>query len=210
MVGTYGRECARTLVVTPSARSFPAWIDQTTEPAQAAISRHVRAELRRDMALTARPLFAEIERGNDAAWMERLWYTGHPAPEGDVIFDLGIGYHPNRNVMDGFAGVTIGTTQYNLRLSRRLRPDPLRTRIGPQEVAVLEGVRRHRPTLDENESGLRVDLEYQATLNPHEEEPHYRRRHGRVTENLMRAQQFGRDSGWLEVDGQRVEIKPQR
>ena len=46
--------------------------------------------------------------------------------------------------------------------------------------------------------------------NPHEEEPHYRRRHGRVTENLMRAQQFGRDSGWLEVDGQRVEIKPQR
>ena len=147
---------------------------------------------------------------SDPAWMERLWYTGHPAPEGDVIFDLGIGYHPNRNVMDGFAGVTIGTTQYNLRLSRRLRPDPLRTRIGPLEIAVIEGLRRHRLTLDENESGLRFDLEYQATLNPHEEEPHYRRRHGRVTENLMRAQQFGRYSGWLEVDGQRFDIKPER
>ena len=40
---------------------------QPTEQAQAAISRHVRAELRRDMALTARPLFAEIARGNDAS-----------------------------------------------------------------------------------------------------------------------------------------------
>ena len=40
---------------------------QPTEKAQAAISRHVHAELRRDMALTARPLFAEIARGNDAS-----------------------------------------------------------------------------------------------------------------------------------------------
>jgi len=38
-----------------------------TETAQAAISRHVHAQLRRDMALTARPLFAEIARGNDAS-----------------------------------------------------------------------------------------------------------------------------------------------
>ena len=40
---------------------------QATQAAQAAISRHVRAELRRDMALTPRPLFAEIARGNDAS-----------------------------------------------------------------------------------------------------------------------------------------------
>jgi hypothetical protein len=40
---------------------------QPTQKAQAAISRHVHAELRRDMALTARPLFAEIARGNDAS-----------------------------------------------------------------------------------------------------------------------------------------------
>ena len=40
---------------------------QATQTAQAAISRHVRAELRRDMALTPRPLFAEIARGNNAS-----------------------------------------------------------------------------------------------------------------------------------------------
>ena len=143
---------------------------------------------------------------SDPAWMERLWYTGHLVPEGDVIFDFGIGYHPNRNVMDGFAGVTIGSTQYNLRLSRRLRPDPLTTRIGPLEIKVLEGLRRHRLTLAPNESGIEFDLEYHATFNPHEESPHFRRRHGRVTENLMRAQQFGRYEGWLQVAGRRFEV----
>ncbi|MGB3067351.1 MAG: hypothetical protein WBC18_02350 [Ottowia sp.] len=151
--------------------------------------------------------FDHVE-SSDPAWMERLWYTGHPIPGGDIIFDLGIGYHPNRNVMDGFAGVTIGTKQYNLRLSRRLRPDPLRTRIGPLEISVIEGLRKHRLTLAENDSGIRFDLEYLATMNPHEEAPHFRRRHGRVTENLMRVQQFGKYSGWIEVHGKRYEVSP--
>ncbi|MDB5999366.1 MAG: hypothetical protein JWP52_1065 [Rhizobacter sp.] len=151
--------------------------------------------------------FDHVE-SSDPAWMERIWYTAHPVPEGDVVLDLGIGYHPNRNVMDGFAGITIGHTQTNLRLSRRLRPDPLRTRIGPLDIEVIEGLRRHRLTLGENESGLRFELEYQATMNAHEEAPHFRRRHGRVTENLMRAQQFGRYSGWVELDGRRFDVKP--
>ena len=62
---------------------------------------------------------------SDPSWMERLWYTGHPKPAGDFIFDVGLGWHPNRNVMDGFAGVAFAGKQYNFRASRRLRPDPL-------------------------------------------------------------------------------------
>lgn len=45
----------------------PPGFSQSTDKAQAAISRHVHAALRRDMALTARPLFAEIARGNDTS-----------------------------------------------------------------------------------------------------------------------------------------------
>lgn len=145
---------------------------------------------------------------SDPAWMERLWYSGHIVPAGDVIFDLGLGYHPNRNVMDGFAGVTIGNKQYNVRLSRRLRPEPLHTKIGPLEITVLEGLRRHRLQLAENESGLSFDIEFIASTNPHEESPHFRRRHGRVAEDMMRAQQLGRYKGWLKVDGQRFDIEP--
>jgi hypothetical protein len=152
--------------------------------------------------------FDQIDN-SDPAWMERLWYTGHPAPAGDVIFDLGLGYHPNRNVMDAFAGVAVAGRQWNFRASRQLRPDPLTTTVGPLTIKVLEGLRRHRLVLEKNESGIQFDLEFHGSMNPHEEKAHLRRRDGRVTENMARGQQFGRYSGWLEFDGRRIEVAPE-
>lgn len=149
--------------------------------------------------------FDQIDN-SDPAWMERLWYTGHPTPTGDVIFDIGLGYHPNRNVMDAFAGVALEGRQWNFRASRRLRPDPLATAVGPLSISVIEGLRRHRLTLGENDSGIRFDIEFHATMNAHEETPHLRRRDGRITENMARAQQLGRYTGWLEFGGQRMPV----
>jgi hypothetical protein len=146
---------------------------------------------------------------SDPAWMERLWYTGHPL-SGELIFDLGLGYHPNRNVMDGFAGVTVGTRQYNFRASRRLRPKPLETTVGPLKFEVIEGLRCHRLVLAPNDSGLSFSIEFIGTMNAHEETPHFRRRQGRVTEHMARGQQLGRYAGWLEVGGRRYEIKPEQ
>jgi hypothetical protein len=147
---------------------------------------------------------------SDPAWMERLWYTGHPAPGGEVIFDIGLGYHPNRNVMDAFAGVAVPGRQWNFRASRRLRqsggPGPLTTTVGPLCIEVLEGLKHHRLRLGANDSGIRFEIEFHGTLNPHEEKAHLRRRDGRVTENMARAQQLGRYVGWLEFGGRRVEI----
>lgn len=143
---------------------------------------------------------------SDPAWMERLWYTGHPAPLGDVIFDVGLGYHPNRNVMDAFAGVAVPGRQWNFRASRQLRPDPLTTTVGPLSITVVEGLRKHRLVLAPNDSGICFELEFQGTMNPHEEKAHLRRRDGRVTENMARGQQFGRYSGWLEFDGRRMDV----
>jgi hypothetical protein len=153
--------------------------------------------------------FDQIDN-SDPAWMERLWYTGHPAPGGEIIFDIGLGYHPNRNVMDAFAGVAVPGRQWNFRASRRLRqsggPGPLTTTVGPLEIRVIEGLKRQRITLAENDSGLRMELEFNATLNPHEEAGHLRRREGRITEHMYRAQQMGRYTGWMEFDGRRVAV----
>ena len=144
---------------------------------------------------------------SDPAWMERLWYTGHPK-SGNLIFDIGLGYHPNRNVMDVFAGITIGTRQINFRASRHLRPNPLETVVGPLRIEVIEGLKRHRLVLHANESGLSFDLEFLGTMNAHEERPHFRRRGGRVTEHMARGQQLGAYRGWIEVDGQRQTVEP--
>lgn len=145
---------------------------------------------------------------SDPGWMERLWYTGHLVPSGEVIFDLGLGYHPNRNVMDGFAGVTVEGRQYNFRASRRLRPDALATKIGPLEIRVLGGLRHHRLVLEPNDSDLSFDLEFLARTQPHEEKHHFRRRQGRVVEDLARYSQGGRYRGWIQVAGKRFELEP--
>lgn len=147
---------------------------------------------------------------SDPMWMERLWYTGHPIVSGDVIFDLGLGYHPNRNVMDVFAGITIDGVQHNVRASRHARPNPLETEVGPLCIKVVEGLRHHQLTLSPNASGLSFELDFLASMNPHEEEPHFRRRKGRVTEEMMRVQQLGRYRGWIEVNGRRFEVEPDR
>ncbi len=147
--------------------------------------------------------FDQIDN-SDPAWMERLWYTGHPLPhgaDGDVIFDIGLGYHPNRNVMDAFAGVAVAGRQWNFRASRPLRSDPLTTTVGPLSIRVVEGLRRHTLSLSDNPSGIRFEIEFHGSMNPHEEKSHLRRRDGRVTENMARGQQLGRYSGWLEFDG---------
>ena len=149
--------------------------------------------------------FDQIDN-SDPAWMERLWYTGHPAPGGEVMFDVGLGYHPNRNVMDAFAGVAVPGRQWNFRASRRLRPDPLATTVGPLSIQVVEGLKRHRLALAPNDSGIAFELEFVSDLHPHEEKAHLRRRDGRITENMARAQQLGRWRGWLGYDGRRVEV----
>src|ERR1700694_3667654 len=55
-------------------------------------------------------------------------------------------------------------------------------------------------------SGLAFDLEFVATMNPHEEGEHFRRRNGRVTEHMARAQQLGAYRGWIEAAGRRLEV----
>ena len=145
---------------------------------------------------------------SDPNWVERYWYSGHRVPAGDLVLDVGFGAYPNKNVMDAFAGVSDGRTQHNFRASRRLRPDPVDTKVGPLSVEVLEGLRRHRLTLAENESDISFDLVFEATTEPHEESPHFRRREGRVVEDMIRTGQFGRYRGWLEVRGTRHELRP--
>jgi hypothetical protein len=49
-------------------------------------------------------------------------------------------------------------------------------------------------------------MEFIATMNPHEEEQHYRRRQGRVTEHMARAEQLGRYQGWLAVDSEKFDV----
>jgi len=151
--------------------------------------------------------FAKSGAG-DARFTERYWYTAHPIDGSELLFDAGLGYYPNKNVMDAFAGVTIGRRQYNFRASRRLGAHPLETAVGPLRIEIVEGMKRHRLALAENPSGISFSLEFDASFPSAQEKQNYRERDGVVEEDLARVSQFGRWSGWIVVDGRRIEVEP--
>ncbi|MGH7964462.1 MAG: hypothetical protein ACRERD_22040, partial [Candidatus Binatia bacterium] len=68
---------------------------------------------------------------SDPMWTERLWYTLEDVTTGKAILDCGLGQYPNKNVQDAFAGVALDGKQYNVRMSRRLRPDSGQAKVGP-------------------------------------------------------------------------------
>lgn len=145
---------------------------------------------------------------SDPAWMERLWYTGCPVPDGDMMLDIGLGYHPNLGIVDAHAGLTAAGIQHTVRSSRRLGRDPLSMAVGPIRFEVLEGMRRHRLTLARGEGQLSFELEWTATMAPHHEDHHFRRRRLRVVEDLARYGQAGRWSGVIELEGRRIVVDP--
>jgi hypothetical protein len=147
---------------------------------------------------------------SDPAWTERLWYTLHDIESGEIIFDCGLGQYPNKNVQDAFAGVTVGSTQYNVRMSRALRPNTGEAKVGPLSFHVIEGLKKHRLTLEKNESGMSFDIEWEAVFNPHEENHHFRRRAGRVAEDLSRYSQLGRARGVIELPGKTLHLDPKK
>ncbi|MGY3608920.1 hypothetical protein [Bradyrhizobium sp. Leo121] len=152
--------------------------------------------------------FATASAG-DVRFTERYWYTAHPIDGSELLLDIGLGYYPNRRVMDGFAGVTIGRKQHNFRASRRLGTRPLETSVGGLKIEIVEGMNLHRLTLADNPSGISFALEFRASFPPAQEKQNYREREGVVEEDLARVSQFGRWRGWIAVDGRRFEVTPE-
>ncbi|HZP46351.1 MAG TPA: hypothetical protein VFB15_11945 [Candidatus Binataceae bacterium] len=130
-------------------------------------------------------------------WTERIYVSIYNVRDQDTIIGCGVGQYPNKNVQDGFLTVWHRGRQYNFRASRTLRPKIDEVRIGPLAVEVLEGLRRFRIRLDDNPSTLRADLEFVASMNPHEEEHDFRQSGGKVVQDISRFDQVGRVRGEL-------------
>ena len=139
-------------------------------------------------------------------WTERIYVSIYNVRDRDTIVGFGVGQYPNKNVQDGFATVWHLGRQYNFRASRILRPNIADVRIGPLSVELLEGLKRLRLKLDENPSGLLLDIEWTATMNPHEEEHDFRESGGRVVQDISRFDQAGRSRGILQFGGKTISL----
>ena len=135
---------------------------------------------------------------------DRFFFNGY-SRDGSVFFAVAFGVYPNRGVMDGAFSVVRDGVQQNVRGSRACPRDRMQTTAGPITVEVVEPMRRHRVVV-EGRHGIAADLTMTA-IAPVVEEPRFVHQvDGRTTFDYTRLTQFGRWSGWIDVDGERVEL----
>ena len=130
-------------------------------------------------------------------------------PEQQIFVVFGLGQYPNLGTQDAFLLVRHGDRHHVLRASRELG-DRADISVGPMRVEVLEGLRRLRLVVEDNEHGISLDAEFTGAHEAHLEPRHYIRRHGRVLFDTVRFAQLGRWQGRLEVKGARFDISPDR
>ena len=141
---------------------------------------------------------------SDPRFFDRHWFAFY-APDGSGAAQLTMGVYRNMNVLDGAAVVINGGRQYNARASQSLGRD-FEMRCGPIAIAMREPLQAFDLNIDAG-SHLRGEIAWQASVPPHEEQPHFRRQRARVVEDYQRFDQIGRANGWLETDGVRIAVK---
>jgi hypothetical protein len=141
---------------------------------------------------------------SDPRFFDRYWFAAY-APDGGGALQLTVGQYPNTNTLDSGVVVLRGTQQYNLRVSRALRPN-FDAEVGPVRVVVEEPLQTLRLVVEPNDGPIAGELRWEAVLPPEEEAPHFERVAGRVVQDYARFNQVGRVDGWLDVDGSRMEV----
>lgn len=152
------------------------------------------------------PILFDHAATSDHRFYDRVVIGGFH-PDGDAAFLVGMAMYKNLNVMDGFAAIqTPDRKQYNLRLSKPLRPNSGEMRLGPFQVDVVEAFRELRLRLSGDVPDLSLDLTWSNLLEARLEDPHFGRADGRVHTDYLRYSQLGTGNGWLNAGGQRIEV----
>jgi hypothetical protein len=144
----------------------------------------------------------------DRSWTEKVCAQA-AARDGSLQVAFGVGKYTNRNVFDGYAGVSRGREQWTVRASRRLSDELDRVAAGPLQYDVLEPFRRVRFRCEANDSvPIAFEWVFEAVVPPALEQRDVQRsRRGfRLDAEVLRYHQIGVASGWVEVDGARRDI----
>jgi hypothetical protein len=146
----------------------------------------------------------------DRSWTEKVCAMA-AARDGSLQVGFGVGMYPNRNVFDGYGGVSRGAAAWVVRASRRLSDDVDRRGVGPLHYEVLEPFRRVRFRCEANDAvDVAFEWTFEAVVPPvlEDRDRQFSRRGFRRDIDVLRYHQIGVATGWVEVDGRRQEIAP--
>jgi len=151
------------------------------------------------------PTLFDYAAVSDHRFYDRIVIGGFH-PEGDAAFLVGMAMYKNLNVMDGFAAIqTPDRKQYNVRLSKPLRPNSGEMKLGAFGVEVVEAFRELHLTLENADYHLGFDLTWKNLLEARLENPHFGRADGRVHTDYLRYSQLGSASGTIRAGGHELE-----
>ena len=146
----------------------------------------------------------------DRSWTEKVCAMA-AARDGSLQVAFGLGKYTNRNVFDGYAGVSRGKEQWTVRASRRLSDARDRIGVGPIDYEVVEPYQRVRFACAANDA-VPVAFEWNfAAVVPallEARDRQWARQGSRLDVDVLRYHQIGLASGWVEVEGTRTEITP--
>lgn len=142
--------------------------------------------------------------GTDRNFYDRYFFNGLE-PDLSGFFAVAFGVYPHLNIADAHFGAIRDGVQHNLHASRELGMERLDLSVGPISIEVLEPLQHLRVTVAETE-GISAHLECRGRAFP-VEEPRFVRREGpRSRFDYTRLTQNVRWTGWIEIDGERVEL----
>jgi hypothetical protein len=142
---------------------------------------------------------------SDANFYDRYFFNGY-ARAGDLFFGAALGLYPNRRVMDAAFSVVRDGEQRSVHASRLAPTERTETEVGPIRVEVVDPMRVLRVEVGRSEAGISAELAFTARADAIEEPRTTRIDQGRVLMDSTRFTQFGSWSGWVEIDGRRIEV----
>jgi hypothetical protein len=148
---------------------------------------------------------------SDHSWTEKVCGMAF-ARDGSLAIGFGFGKYVNRNVVDGYGGISRGVEQWTVRGSRELASDPDSIDVGPLRYEVMAPLRRIRVVLEKNEvQPIAFDLVLEGIVPCTVEEREDRRTLTgyRRSADQIRYHQTGVARGWIEVEGRRIEVTPE-
>ncbi|MFN0089767.1 MAG: hypothetical protein ACKVWR_05770 [Acidimicrobiales bacterium] len=147
---------------------------------------------------------------SDPRVYERYWMVAHD-DGGELLVATGGSFYPNLDRAEAWAIVNLRGRHIAVRGFRPLGVDRVDLRCGPINPTILQGMRLWRYELDENEWGVRYDLQFWDTHRAVFREPvgaagsgHPKGRRPDVTTGF---EGFGEVEGWVEVDGERFRFE---
>ncbi len=144
--------------------------------------------------------------GTDRNFYDRYFFNGY-TKTGDIFFAAALGVYPHVNIMDASFCIVHKGMQYNIHASRHLNMERMDTHVGPIAIEVVEPLKVLRITVGDNDQGIKADVTFRARALPLKE-PRFTRRNGpRALMDLTRMTQNGTWEGWVEIKGERIEVK---